>query len=270
MRFSFIAAIAGVAGTALARDTPIQKPPKAPVVGANTPQGCFSDKTGEAVDITTSMLSAGTCSQACRKADEEFAVAIVGTSQCLCANEYPPKDALVDDEKCSYPCPGYPMEACGGMSSEHDDGEEKSYFSVWNLGVKVNVPNAKVGADDEDGTKDEGDGEGDKGEKGNAEENQSSTTSLSRASGTTIETATETVSESASKTSSTASITPGSNDSEDNDDAADNSTEQTSTGTASATPEASTPADGAASGRGLSTAVVGGTVLAAAVIASLL
>lgn len=255
MHFNFVAAATVATQTALAMDVE-QVPAANPVPGAVTSQGCFSAMSGELQELGANFLSSGTCSQACKKADEEYTVAIIGPSKCYCSMEYPPKDALVDDENCSYSCPGYPLEACGGLSSGERESNE-GYFSVWNLGVKISVPNAKGGADDGEDSKEE-DGEGDKEGEGDEDEHDSST-SL----GVASKTATKTASNTASQTTSTASTTP-----EGNDDA-DNAIDQTS-GTASATPEASSPPEDAAAGLGLSTGLLAASAVAATVIASLL
>lgn len=54
---------------------------------------------------------------------------------CLCGNAYPPKDSLVEDEKCNYPCPAFGMEACGSIGNP-------KHYTVFNLGIDIDVPYA--------------------------------------------------------------------------------------------------------------------------------
>ena len=256
MRFNLIAATAA-ASTALARDLdiPEQKPATEPTPGLPTSHGCFSAKSGDAADVRTSMLSSGTCFETCKDSDKEYAVAILGPSECLCADEYPPREALVRDERCSYSCPGYPLEACGGLGDEH-------VYSVWNLGVQVKVPYAEAEAGEgEDGDeKDEpsdGDSEGDKGGEDDDDEGEHhSSTPLRTASETPSGTATVT----ATGTSSTSPSAP-------TDDDSQTTTEGTTSATASPSPVESDPPNGATVGRHLSMGAVAGGAFAAAFLA---
>lgn len=49
--------------------------------------------------------------------------------QCFCADTYPSRLALIDDDQCDFSCPGYILDACGGSKT----------YSVWNTGLEVNV-----------------------------------------------------------------------------------------------------------------------------------
>lgn len=271
MRFS-LAVVATVATrTAVARDVPEAKqiPAETPNIGENTSQGCFSAKSGDMTELKMSRLSTGFCFQECRKADEDYTVAVLGTSNCFCGLEYPPEDALVDDESCSFPCAAYPLEVCGGLSTKEKDRKETSYFSVWNLGVKVAVPYAKGGADEEDKSEEENsqsdkgmepdkeDGEGDKDENGDKDEHHSPTPLWQP-------------SETASETFSTSSITPSGNESEDDNDDADNIAEETTSSTEPPTPEPSATMDSVAASNGLNRGIIAGSIFATAILASAL
>lgn len=261
MRFTLITATAAVS-TALARDLdiPKQTPSATPVLGSTTSHGCFSAKAGDAADVRSSMLSSGTCFRACRDSDERYAVAILGPSECLCANEYPPEDSLVKDERCSYSCPGYPLEACGGLGNEH-------VYSVFNLGIEVNVPYAEAGAsegddgDEEDGPSDS-DSEGDKGDKGADEDGGEDVDE--HHSPTPLWTASETPSGTAT---ATATVTSSTSLTAHTDDDSQATTEGTASATASPSPVESDPPNGATVGRHLSMGAVAGGAFVAAILA---
>ncbi|RSL52519.1 hypothetical protein CEP54_010875 [Fusarium duplospermum] len=110
-----------------------QQPATMPILGQSTSQGCFSKLPAGAksVKAKVSYISAGFCNQACQDIDKH--VAITSPDGCYCADTYPPESALVKDTQCNYPCPGYPMEACGG--------EDPEAYSVFNTGVELVVDN---------------------------------------------------------------------------------------------------------------------------------
>jgi cell wall integrity and stress response component len=49
--------------------------------------------------------------------------------RCFCADIYPIRVSRVDDSHCSWPCPGYDKDACGGAWA----------YSVFNTGLEVDV-----------------------------------------------------------------------------------------------------------------------------------
>ncbi|KAK7433068.1 Protein SLG1 [Neonectria magnoliae] len=57
---------------------------------------------------------------------------ITHLTRCYCADTYPARVCQLDDDQCDYPCPGYPMEACGSLNGA---------FSVFNTGLEVTVEN---------------------------------------------------------------------------------------------------------------------------------
>ena len=63
---------------------------------------------------------------------------ILHGSQCFCADTYPSRLSLVDDDKCNYPCPGYGLHACGSL---------KDAYSVYSMGIEVDVQYDDIAAD---------------------------------------------------------------------------------------------------------------------------
>ncbi|RDA84997.1 hypothetical protein CP532_3884 [Ophiocordyceps camponoti-leonardi (nom. inval.)] len=120
-------------GTLVERQaTPLQKPSTFPLPNALTPHGCYKSK-GNMTTRDVKHISSGSCSDACKFGD--FWVSAMQGTQCYCGFAYPPQKDVVDDVKCSYPCPGYPLEACGSLP---DSG---GFLSVFNTGINVNVKN---------------------------------------------------------------------------------------------------------------------------------
>lgn len=107
-----------------ARDA-LQSPTESPVLGEVTPQGCFSSLPSEADGRSDTFNSVGSCADYCQK--QRKTVAILKDVECICAYTYPAKSALVDDDKCDMPCPGYAKDACGGEDA----------YSIFNLGVDL-------------------------------------------------------------------------------------------------------------------------------------
>lgn len=154
MRPSIVAGLWAVSASAFDLDVPKTKDP---VRGMITSQGCFTNEADMTLmaDVSASLVSTGTCSQRCRKdKDEEYSVMAVSGQKCWCGSKMPQKQFKTSDDACNYPCPGYPMEPCGGIG----DGEE-SKFSVYNLGVEINPPVYKIAP--EDSKADDGSGDDD-------------------------------------------------------------------------------------------------------------
>ena len=106
----------------------IQKPAQSPLINQMTSQGCFSALPSDADSHGSfAFMTTGECGNSCTK--EKKPVAITLGSTCYCSDKYPAKSSLVDDSSCDEPCPGYAMEACGGM-------DPKSY-SVFNTGLDL-------------------------------------------------------------------------------------------------------------------------------------
>ncbi|KAM0085326.1 hypothetical protein ACKRZS_002352 [Fusarium odoratissimum] len=107
-----------------ARDA-LQSPAESPVLGEITPQGCFDSLPSQVDGRSDTFNSVGSCADYCQK--QKKTVAILKDVECICADIYPAKSALVDDDKCDTPCPGYSNDACGGEDA----------YSVVNLGVNL-------------------------------------------------------------------------------------------------------------------------------------
>ncbi|RDA91840.1 hypothetical protein CP533_3666 [Ophiocordyceps camponoti-saundersi (nom. inval.)] len=122
-------------GTLVERQaTPLQKPSTFPLPNALTAHGCYKSK-GNMTSHDVEHLSSGSCFDIC-KAGKFWVLGLQG-STCYCGYAYPPQKDLADDEKCSYPCPAYPLEACGALA---DSG---GFWSVFNTGINVNVKNVE-------------------------------------------------------------------------------------------------------------------------------
>lgn len=113
---------------------PLQSPATAAIPGRITPQGCFRLLPANATKIDpdermmgSAFASPGQCRYLCN--GEEKPVMILHKLQCFCADTYPSRLALIDDDQCDFRCPGYDLDACGGSKA----------YSVWNTGLEVNV-----------------------------------------------------------------------------------------------------------------------------------
>ncbi|KAF9774663.1 hypothetical protein IL306_007313 [Fusarium sp. DS 682] len=102
-----------------------QIPIQDPVLNEFTSQGCFDSPPSKADGKSQTFNSPGSCGNYCKK-QNKF-VAIMKDVECICADVYPAKSALVDDDKCDTPCPGYPLNACGGEDA----------YSVFNTGLDL-------------------------------------------------------------------------------------------------------------------------------------
>ncbi|KAK3388584.1 hypothetical protein B0T20DRAFT_484158 [Sordaria brevicollis] len=133
------------------RDNPeIKKKTKA-IMGAATPQGCFSD-TGD-MNLTRTItpdkpwkdpsepadaepktgMSSGLCERICKAADKK-SFALANTNECWCGQSYPPLIYETDMKNCNFPCSLYAPDACGGMLSNGT-----LLYNVWNTGIGLNV-----------------------------------------------------------------------------------------------------------------------------------
>ncbi|KAH8668633.1 hypothetical protein BX600DRAFT_510710 [Xylariales sp. PMI_506] len=127
--FAVAAALAGLqlVSAATSTATNLELPSATPVLGTDTVHGCFSSVGSLVFNQTDSFNSQGACAGFCRDMGK-----YVGASQakdCYCGDTYPPENTLVDDSKCSEPCPGYDTQACGGLNT----------WTVYNTGVLVEV-----------------------------------------------------------------------------------------------------------------------------------
>ena len=110
----------------------VQPPKELPIPNGLTAQGCFSDKGNfTESEVEPALVSKGSCQKWCL--EEKYTVFGLAGQTCYCGFAYPPEDALTDDKKCNYPCPGYPFDACGGLGNP-------GFTSVYNLGVELSPP----------------------------------------------------------------------------------------------------------------------------------
>ncbi|EHK23446.1 uncharacterized protein TRIVIDRAFT_74082 [Trichoderma virens Gv29-8] len=113
---------------------PTQPPVQPPVPNAYRSQGCWSSKGNmtQATDVKSTTVSSGACNLYC--SNNHFPVSGLQGDECFCGFAYPPEDTQVDTDKCTFPCPAYPQEACGALG-------HPGFFSIYNTGVNINPPN---------------------------------------------------------------------------------------------------------------------------------
>jgi cell wall integrity and stress response component len=107
----------------------IEEPSAAPTLGAQVVQGCFSSWGNLIFNSTPSFNSKSACAVDICYAGGFKVAATSGGNQCYCGDEYPPKDSLTDDSDCNTPCPGYGLQACGGID----------FYTVYNTGIMLSV-----------------------------------------------------------------------------------------------------------------------------------
>ncbi|ROV91012.1 hypothetical protein VSDG_07701 [Cytospora chrysosperma] len=135
---SFLAAAIAVAFPAYADDATtttsnLEEPSAVPTLGAQVVQGCFSSWGNLIFNSTTKYQSKSACAfDACYSGGFPVA-ATTGGNECYCGTTYPPKDTLVDDSNCNVPCPGYGLQACGGID----------FWTVYNTGIKLAIDYAE-------------------------------------------------------------------------------------------------------------------------------
>lgn len=114
--------------------TAVQSPSAAPTLGSPISQGCFSSWGDMILNSTVKFNSMGGCITALCTPAGYTVGAMTGGNECYCGTEYPPKDTLVEDSKCNVGCPGYGVEACGGIG----------FYSVFNTGIMLEVDYAEA------------------------------------------------------------------------------------------------------------------------------
>lgn len=120
--------------TATSTATAVQSPSAAPTLGSPISQGCFSSWGDMILNSTVKFNSMGGCITALCTPAGYTVGAMTGGNECYCGTEYPPKDTLVEDSKCNVGCPGYGVEACGGIG----------FYSVFNTGIMLEVDYAEA------------------------------------------------------------------------------------------------------------------------------
>ncbi|KAF0315916.1 transmembrane alpha-helix domain-containing protein [Colletotrichum asianum] len=137
MKFSsaFLAAVSVGVATAQSStaSAAYQRPSENPTVNAITSHGCYNANgtSWKIYPVDVTKLSVGKCTDEC-KTNQKKNVAALNGEDCYCGDDYPPKINVVDDKKCNFGCPAYPLEACGGV-------EDGLFYSVYNTGIKIVV-----------------------------------------------------------------------------------------------------------------------------------
>lgn len=114
---------------ATATSSNIEEPSAAPTLGAQVVQGCFNSWGNLIFNSTPDFNTKSACAVELCYAGGFKVAATSGGNQCYCGNEYPPKNSIVDDSKCDVPCPGYGLQACGGID----------FYTVYNTGIMLSV-----------------------------------------------------------------------------------------------------------------------------------
>lgn len=114
---------------ATATSANLEEPSAAPTLGAQVVQGCFNSWGNLIFNSTPDFNTKSACAVDLCYAGGFKVAATSGGNQCYCGNEYPPKNSLVDDSKCDVPCPGYGVQACGGID----------FYTVYNTGIMLSV-----------------------------------------------------------------------------------------------------------------------------------
>ncbi|KAI1112909.1 hypothetical protein F5Y14DRAFT_240918 [Nemania sp. NC0429] len=109
-----------------------EKPAEQAVTGTDTVAGCYSSLGDMKLDSFSEYNAQGYCGPNCR--DKQMPVGATYLKACYCGHKLPNKKTLLADSKCNEPCPGYDIEACGGLGA----------YTVYNTGVQVNVAEADL------------------------------------------------------------------------------------------------------------------------------
>lgn len=118
-----------------------QSPSAFPLPNAVVSQGCFSSGGNFTKQKAPDFMSSGSCGDLC--VAKKAPVMALNGAQCLCGTHYPPKDTVVKDSECDFPCPGYELEACGSLG-------KPGHYSVFNTGLDVNAEYLEEEDDDDD------------------------------------------------------------------------------------------------------------------------
>lgn len=109
-------------------------PSAPPVPNGDRSQGCWRSRGNltATTGVKSTEVSSGSCNKLC--VSLKYAVMGLQADVCYCGMVYPPEDDVVDDSKCNFACPGYGIEACGGLGNP-------GFYSIWNTGVNLNPQN---------------------------------------------------------------------------------------------------------------------------------
>ncbi|GAP85152.2 putative transmembrane alpha-helix domain-containing protein [Rosellinia necatrix] len=110
----------------------VEVPAEQPVTGTDTVAGCFSSLGDMTLDSTDKYNAQGYCGPVCREKGKPVGATYL--KNCYCGTKMPNHKTLLDDSKCNEPCPGFDLQACGGLNA----------YTVYNTGVQVNVEEADL------------------------------------------------------------------------------------------------------------------------------
>ncbi|KAM0345413.1 hypothetical protein ACHAPU_006576 [Fusarium lateritium] len=108
----------------------LQVPVAEPVLNQFTSSGCWKSNGNMTVEYNGSEATSGFCGDVCKAKD--YLVTATQGSKCWCGMLLPEDGDQVKDDKCDFPCPAFPKEACGSL---------KVYFSVINNGIELGPDN---------------------------------------------------------------------------------------------------------------------------------
>ncbi|KAJ8104911.1 hypothetical protein ONZ43_g7634 [Nemania bipapillata] len=110
----------------------VELPAQQAVTGSDTVAGCYSSLGDMTVDSYNEYNAQGYCGPTCRKKGKPVGATYL--KACYCGTKMPNEKTLVADSRCNEPCPGYDIQACGGLG----------VWTVYNTGVQVNVAEADL------------------------------------------------------------------------------------------------------------------------------
>lgn len=116
----------------VAKGVQVPESPPAPKIFKS--QGCYSsggNMTLQKDYVPEFGLASGKCNEHCRS-KKNWIMGLRGDA-CYCGFALPPVNEKSKDSNCNYPCPGYDIEACGGLGTP-------GYWSVWNTGINIEAP----------------------------------------------------------------------------------------------------------------------------------
>ncbi|KAK7970138.1 WSC domain-containing protein [Apiospora saccharicola] len=105
----------------------VQKPAQDPQSGPDTVHGCYKSKGTLKSAGENGFQTQGECAKTCRALGKP--VGATQVKECWCGDTYPPKSSLTKDDACGEPCPGYGVDACGGLGA----------WTVYNIGIRKQV-----------------------------------------------------------------------------------------------------------------------------------
>ncbi|GIK01156.1 hypothetical protein Aspvir_005188 [Aspergillus viridinutans] len=83
------------------------------VLASKDSSACYNSPGDLTLAGSSQFMSRGMCENKC---DKNAVLAVQGTD-CYCGSSLPPPSAKVSNDKCDTPCPGYPVDYCGGSKT---------------------------------------------------------------------------------------------------------------------------------------------------------